>query len=166
MNRVASWSAALAAAATLAFSGAAAAQTTGVAATGGRAAPVGVVDQQRAWQNWTLNCQGCHRPDGTGSAATAPSLAGTVSKFLTVPGGREYLGRVPGVATSPLSNADLAELMNWMFWRFDRVHMPADFVPFTADELAQLRTNPLRLEASPMRAALLQKADESSKAAE
>ena len=124
--------------------------------------PVGVQNPQRAWQNWTLNCQGCHRPDGTGSEGTAPSLAGTVSKFLTVPGGREYLGRVPGVATSPFSNADLAELMNWMFWRFDKAHMPVDFVPFTAEELGPLRTQPLRLEASQIRAALLKKADESA----
>jgi hypothetical protein len=121
--------------------------------------PAGVSNQQRAWQNWTLNCQGCHRPDGSGSAGTAPPLAGTVSKFLNVPGGREYLGRVPGVATSPLSSADLADLMNWMFWRFDKEHLPADFKPFTAEEIARLRTSPLRLEAAPMRAALLQKAD-------
>src|SRR5258708_22738498 len=60
-----------------------------VADAPGAAAPAGVTNMQRAWQNWTLNCQGCHRPDGTGSAATAPSLAGTVSRFLTVPGGRE-----------------------------------------------------------------------------
>jgi len=124
------------------------------------AAPAGVTNTQRAWQNWTLNCQGCHRPDGTGSAATAPSLAGTVSKFLTVPGGREYLGRVPGVATSPLPNADLAELMNWMFWRFDKGHLPADFQPFTAQEIGLLRAQPLRLEASQMRTDLLKKADE------
>lgn len=125
----------------------------------GDAAPAGVSNPQRAWQNWTLNCQGCHRPDGTGSAGTAPSLAGTVSKFLTVPGGREYLGRVPGVATSPLPNADLAELMNWIVWRFDKEHMPADFQPFTAEEIGRLRTQPLRLEASQMRTELLNKAD-------
>ncbi len=125
----------------------------------GDSVPVGVSNQQRAWQNWTLNCQGCHRPDGSGSAGTAPPLAGTVSKFLTVPGGREYLGRVPGVATSALSSADLADLMNWMFWRFDKEHLPADFKPFTAEEIARLRTSPLRLEAAPMRTALLQKAD-------
>ena len=124
------------------------------------AAPAGVVNPQRAWQNWTLNCQGCHRPDGTGSDLTAPSLAGTVSKFLTVAGGREYLGRVPGVATSPLGNADLAELMNWMFWRFDREHLPAAFQPFTAEEIGRLRTRPLRLEASQLRRDLLQRADE------
>jgi hypothetical protein len=125
-------------------------------------APMGVDNPQRAWQHWTLNCQGCHRPDGTGSAGTTPSLAGTVGRFLSVPGGREYLGRVPGVATSPLSNADLSELMNWMLWRFDKEHLPANFQPFTAEELGRLRSTPLRLEASRMRADLLEKADESA----
>jgi len=151
------WARAHSAVALLAVIGASVAAPTGE--------PAGVVNPQRAWQNWTLNCQGCHRPDGTGSEGTAPPLAGTVSKFLNVPGGREYLGRVPGVATSSLSSADLAELMNWMFWRFDQQHMPADFVPFTAEELARLRTNPLRLEAASMRTALLRKAEESSTAA-
>ncbi len=115
----------------------------------------GVENPQRAWQNWTLNCQGCHRLDGSGSDATAPGIAGTVAKFLWVPGGREYLARVPGVATSPLSDADLAEVMNWMLWRFDWQDVPADFQPFTAAELAPLRARPLRLEASQMRSALL-----------
>ena len=124
--------------------------------------PAGVENPQRAWQHWTLNCQGCHRPDGTGSEGTTPSLKGIVGRFLSVPGGREYLGRVPGVATSPLSNADLSELMNWMLWRFDKEHLPADFKPFTAAEIGQLRSAPLRLEASEMRAQLLKKADESA----
>jgi hypothetical protein len=136
-----------------------AAPSAAVAPSGAAEAPPGVASPQRAWQNWTLNCQGCHRPDGTGSAGTAPSLAGTVARFLSVPGGREYLGRVPGVATSPLPDADLAEVMNWMLWRFDREHVPTDFRPFTAAEIAQLRARPLRLEASQMRADLLQKAD-------
>jgi cytochrome c553 len=123
--------------------------------------PAGVENAQRAWQNWTLNCQGCHRPDGTGTEGTAPSLAGTVARFLSAPGGREYLGRVPGVATSPLSNRDLAEVVNWMLWRFDREHLPAKFQPYTTDEMGRLRTAPLRMEASQMRADLLKKADES-----
>ena len=124
-------------------------------------APAGVTNVQLAWQNWTLNCQGCHRPDGTGSDSTAPSLAGTVAKFLWVPGGREYLSRVPGVATSPLSNDDLAEVVNWMLWRFDKQDLPANFRPFTAAELASYRTRPLRLEASQMRSELLRKAEAS-----
>jgi cytochrome c553 len=122
----------------------------------------GVANPQRAWQHWTLNCQGCHRPDGTGSDATAPSLAGTVAKFLNVRGGRAYLGRVPGVATSPLSDADLAEVINWMVWRFDAAHVPADFKPYTAEEVGVLRANPLHMEASQMRRDLLKKADRSA----
>jgi hypothetical protein len=121
--------------------------------------PVGVANPQLAWQNWTLNCQGCHRPDGTGSDTTSPSLAGTVSKFLWVPGGREYLVRVPGVATSALPDPELAELMNWMLWRFDGKDLPANFKPYTAAEIHPLRSQPLRLEAAPMRAELLKKAD-------
>ena len=120
--------------------------------------PAGVENAQRAWQNWTLNCQGCHRFDGSGSDATAPGIAGTVAKFLLVPGGREYLIRVPGVATSPLSDADLAEVMNWMLWRFDKEHLPATFQPYTAAEIAPLRARPLRLEASQMRSSLLSQA--------
>ena len=131
-------------------------------APGAAGEPAGVENPQRAWQHWTLNCQGCHRPDGTGSAGTAPSLMGTVARFLSVPGGREYLCRVPGVATSALSSADLSEVMNWMLWRFDKEHLPADFQPYSAAEVAQLRSAPLRLEASRMRAELLEKADESA----
>jgi cytochrome c553 len=121
--------------------------------------PAGVQNAQRAWQNWTLNCQGCHRPDGTGSAATTPSVAHTVSRFLSVDRGREYLARVPGVATSPLNDADLAELLNWMLWRFDPEHMPADFRVYGAAEVGELRKRPLRLEASQMRTELLAKAN-------
>ena len=127
-------------------------------AAGAAPTPAGVENAQRAWQNWTLNCQGCHRFDGSGSDATAPGLAGTVAKFLSVPGGREYLIRVPGVATSPLSDAELAEVVNWMLWRFDREHVPAGFRPYTAAEIAPLRARPLRLEASQMRSSLLRQA--------
>jgi len=123
--------------------------------------PAGVTNVQLAWQNWTLNCQGCHRLDGSGSDGTAPSLAGTVAKFLWVPGGREYLIRVPGVATSPLSDADLAEVMNWMLWRFDKANLPSNFRPFTAAEMGALRSRPLRLEAAGMRSDLLSKAEAS-----
>jgi len=126
-------------------------------------APAGVENPQLAWQHWTLNCQGCHRPDATGSAGTTPSLAGTAAKFLWVPGGREYLARVPGVATSALSNADLAEVLNWLLWRFDRDNLPSNFQPFTAAEVGGLRARPLRLEASQMRADLLSKAEGSAR---
>ena len=118
----------------------------------------GVESMQRAWQHWTLNCQGCHRADGMDTDETAPSLAGTVAKFLHAPGGREYLSEVPGVATSALGDADLAEVMNWMLYRFDRPHVPANFQPYTAEEVGRLRQTPLHIEASKVRNKLLQQA--------
>lgn len=121
------------------------------------ATPSGVMRPQLAWQHWVLNCQGCHRADGTGSQGTAPSLAGMVARFVTVPGGREYLGRVPGVATAALSDADLAELLNWTLWRFDRSHLSEKFRPYTAAELSVLRRRPLRTEASRVRATLVRR---------
>jgi mono/diheme cytochrome c family protein len=135
----------------------------GGAALAQTSAPAGVENPQLAWQHWTLNCQGCHRPDGTGSAGTTPSLAGTAAKFLWVPGGREYLARVPGVATSALSNADLAEVLNWLLWRFDKDNLPSNFQPFSAAEVGGLRVRPLRLEASQVRADLLRKAEDSGR---
>jgi cytochrome c553 len=119
----------------------------------------GVDNAQRAWQNWALNCQGCHRPDGSGSAETTPALLGTTAKFLRVAEGREYLSRVPGVATSALSDRDLAEELNWMLWRFDRDNIPKDFKPYSSEEVKELRSRPLRLEASKMRAELLSQAE-------
>lgn len=119
--------------------------------------PPGVANPQRAWQHWTLNCQGCHRPDGSGSAGTTPAIAGAVGKFLAVPGGRKYLVRVPGVATSALSDADLSEVVNWMLWRFDAAHVPAGFKPYTASEVGALRKQPLRLEAAGIRRDLVGK---------
>lgn len=118
----------------------------------------GVEVPERAWQNYALNCQGCHRPDGAGSEKTAPPLAGVVATFIRVDGGREYLVQVPGVATSPVPDAELAELMNWMLWRFDGERMSSDFQPYTAAEVGLLRKAPLRTEASALREQLLSKA--------
>jgi Cytochrome c len=115
----------------------------------------GVRAPRRAWQDWALNCQGCHRPDGDGSPQTAPKLAGHVARFLRVPGGREYLARIPGIASSPLPDARLSEVVNWMLWRFDARDLPAHFKPYTAAEIGRLRTRPLRLEAAAVRRALI-----------
>lgn len=117
----------------------------------------GVSNPALARQNWILKCQGCHRSDATGTAATTPAMAGVVAKFLHVPGGREYLGRVPGVATAPVGDAELADLLNWTLYRFDGAHVPADFKPYTAEEVGKLRRAPLRTEAPVVRAALMAK---------
>lgn len=114
----------------------------------------GVANVQRAKMNWMLSCQGCHQADATGSANGAPSMAGEVARFLTVEGGREYLIRVPGVANAGMSDEQLAELLNWTLETFDKEHLPADFTPFTAGEVASGRAQPLVSEAAVMRETL------------
>jgi hypothetical protein len=115
----------------------------------------GVAHPARARVDYMLKCQGCHHPDGSGNIANTPPLTGEVGKFLAVPGGREFLGRVPGVASTDLDDARLAELLNWTLYTFDRGHMPANFSPYSAEELGALRKQPLRLERAEMRESLI-----------
>jgi len=93
--------------------------------------------------DYILNCRGCHRPDGSGVAGGAPSFRGQLAKFLWVPGGREYLVRVPGTAQSELSDARVAALLNWMLRDFSAETLPRDFVPFTEQEVTRDRRLPL-----------------------
>lgn len=126
------------------------AMTTGALA---ESAP-GVTSEARAKMNWMLHCQGCHQPDARGSAKGAPPMANDVALFLSVEGGREYLTRVPGVANAGLNDEQLAELLNWTLATFDRQHLPQDFSPFSATEIATGRARPLVSDAALMREAL------------
>ena len=101
-----------------------------------------------------LQCQGCHLADGRGAPGSVPALKDEVGKFLLVPRGREYLLRVPGSALSPLSDARLAEVLNWIIRAFGPESIAVDFTPFSADEVARFRKTPLT-EVEPMRRDLL-----------
>jgi mono/diheme cytochrome c family protein len=104
--------------------------------------------------DYVLHCQGCHQAGGVGLAGAVPALKDSVAAVAALPGGREYLGRVPGVAQSQLDDRAVAALLNWLLVYFDAAHVPADFRPFTAEELAPLRRRPL-VQASAARAALV-----------
>jgi hypothetical protein len=93
--------------------------------------------------DYVLQCQGCHLEDGSETPGKVPALAGSVAHYLHVPGGRAYLVRVPGVANAPLSDAALAALLDWVLARFDAASLPADFVPYGAEEVGRLRASPL-----------------------
>jgi hypothetical protein len=93
--------------------------------------------------DYTLECAGCHRADGSGTPGSVPALRDSVARFLAVPGGREYLARVPGVAQAPLDDPALAAVLDWMVDHFDRAHVPAGFVPYTGEEVGRLRKQPL-----------------------
>lgn len=91
---------------------------------------------------YMLNCWGCHRPHGEGIPGTAPPLRGAAD-FLRVPGGRQYLIEVPGVAQSALDDADVAAVMNWIIESFSGDRLGRGFQPYTADEVASVRATRL-----------------------
>lgn len=135
-----------------------AASASGVSATFATDTSVpmrGVPDPAQARIDYMLKCQGCHRPDGTGNLANTPPLKDMVARFLQVDGGREFIGRVPGVAMTDLGDRRLAQLVNWTLYRFDAEHLPAGFDPYSEAEIAALRRSPLRLERAAMRERLI-----------
>ena len=106
--------------------------------------------------NWMLQCQGCHLADGSGApSAGVPRLAGSVARFLSVPGGREYLVRVPGASGSALSDAELAAVLNWMVQVFGPAEHAQGAAPYTAEEVTRVRRPPLA-EVEALRARLLE----------
>lgn len=100
------------------------------------------VDPAKARLNYMLNCQGCHAVDGRG-LNDIPTMADFVGKFLAVDGGRAYLVRVPGSANAPLSDAELAEVLNWILITMSYAHLPEPFVPYTPSEVYTFRQQPL-----------------------
>ncbi len=95
-----------------------------------------------AYFNYQMSCQGCHAPDGSGANAV-PRVRDQLGFFLSSIAGREYLVRVPGSATSALSDPELAEVLNWMMREFAGASAPPNFSPYTTEEVAELRQHPL-----------------------
>jgi mono/diheme cytochrome c family protein len=92
--------------------------------------------------NYLQFCQGCHRADGSGSRSNdVPDLRGSVGNFLYLKEGRDFLVQVAGVAQAPISDVELAELMNWTIYKFGASEMPDLFVPYDAEEVQKLRMN-------------------------
>jgi len=102
---------------------------------------------------YALNCMGCHQRNGEGHG-TVPQMKGFVGNFLKVPGGREFLVQVPGVAQSGLSDADIAAVLNWTLLEFSADELPEDFRPYDADEVAEYRAGRL-IDVLPVRARLI-----------
>ena len=104
--------------------------------------------------NYMIECQGCHLSDGSGMPGKVPVLKGEISRFLSVEGGRQFIVRVPGVTNAKLSDADLADVMNWLILTMDKPAAADGFVPYTAKEIAANRN--LRLQdVAPVRSELV-----------
>lgn len=89
--------------------------------------------------DYMLECMGCHVADGSGAPGKVPSLRESLVPLAGTPAGRRYLIEVPGAAQSPLSNLELAQLLNWMVRHLSAGSVPQDFVDFTAEEVARAR---------------------------
>ncbi|MCV6795907.1 cytochrome c [Achromobacter ruhlandii] len=96
--------------------------------------------RQAARADYVLQCAGCHRVDGRGSTPHGiPDFRNSVGAFTHLPAGREYLVRVPGAAYSQLSNAELANVLNWLLRTFSPAQLPTGFQPYTESEVAAAR---------------------------
>ena len=93
--------------------------------------------------NYMLQCMGCHTPDGRGEPGRVPSVRNTLVPLASTPAGRKFLIQVPGAAQSHLSDADLAEVLNWMVTHLSAQPAPSDLKKFTAAEVAASRHTPL-----------------------
>ncbi len=101
-------------------------------AAAANAAPGADALWQAARADYVLQCAGCHRVDGRGSTPHGiPDFRNSVGAFTHLPAGREYLIRVPGAAYSQLSNAELANVLNWLLHTFSPAQLPAGFSPYT-----------------------------------
>ena len=111
--------------------------------------------------NYMLNCMGCHLPDGSGANGKVPSLRESLPLLSISSPGRRYLVQVPGSSQSPLSNLELAQVLNWMVRNLSAQQVPAGFAEFTASEVAGYRGSTL-VSVRDNRARLLAAATDSS----
>lgn len=90
-----------------------------------------------------LHCAGCHGLEGHGAPPEVPSLIDEPGRIVQLPGGREYMIAIPGVSQAGLDDAELAKVLNYMMREFSPRMLPAEFKPFSADEVGRSRAETL-----------------------
>jgi len=99
-------------------------------------------DSTLAQRHYRLYCMGCHLADGSGSPKNyIPSMREQVGRFLDIPGGRAYLGQVPGLLNTPLSDEETAQVLNWVLINIGKDSTPFDFKPYDGAEIGRLRAS-------------------------
>jgi len=96
----------------------------------------------QAQRNYLQYCSGCHLQDGMGKPNKGiPAMKDKVGRFLDADGGRAFIVQVPGVMNTPLSDAQIADLMNWVLRGMAGSSTPPHTAPYTTAEVAQLRAS-------------------------
>jgi hypothetical protein len=94
--------------------------------------------------DYVEHCSGCHGMQGNSAPAEIPVLRDRVGYFMCTQEGREYLIRLPNVAYSAIAdNQELADMMNFVVFGLGGNSAPKGARPFTAAEVARLRTQAL-----------------------
>jgi len=102
-----------------------------------------MISPARARSLFILQCAGCHHVDGSGQPDSGvPSMRNTLGYFLGSAQGRAFLVQVPGARNATITDAELTALTNWQLHNFSKDILPADFVPYTTQEVTQARANP------------------------
>ncbi len=97
--------------------------------------------------DYVEHCSGCHGMQGNSAPAEIPVLRDRVGYFMCTAEGRGYLIRLPNVAYSAIDdNQELADMLNFVVLGLGGKSAPAGARPFTAAEVARLRTHALATE--------------------
>ena len=102
--------------------------------------PAGAADAE---SNYLLHCAGCHLADGSGVADKVPSLKANLGWLAAREEGRDYLARVPGASQAPVSDAELADVINWMLIEFGSVSANQTDRLLSEDDVSTARVNVL-----------------------
>ena len=98
----------------------------------------------RVQTDYLERCGGCHGIEGISAEGLVPTLRHRAGYFLCTHAGRDYVARLPSVATSPLSDEALANLINFVAFDIgDAAQLVARPKAYSADEVHRLRTRPL-----------------------
>ena len=91
--------------------------------------------------NYVLHCAGCHGMSGEGSRVGGiPAFPYSVAHIASIDAGRTYMMHVPGVISAGLSDAQIAEVTNYILEEWSD---GAAFTPFDAAEVTRRRAVPV-----------------------
>jgi hypothetical protein len=103
-------------------------------------------DEVGARDKYILFCAGCHGIEGEGGGGGGGMkrifpFTPAIRVFLNDPMGRVYLANVGGVTSAGMSDAETAQVLNYILLSFGASATPLPFVPYTAEEIGDLREN-------------------------
>lgn len=119
-------------------------EATAAIAAGGKAGHdhARYAHDDRARDDYLLNCMGCHGENGRGMKGKVPSFPDDLGRLLSSRQGRAFIQRVPGVAMSALPSDRLAAVLNWLVAEYVEPAAASRIAPFTTEEIERMRHQP------------------------